>query len=385
MDAMKRCLIVGAGLAGAVLARELAEAGLSVQVIEARNDVGGNCFTARDPSTGILMHVYGPHIFHTSDPSVWHFVQRFGTWVPFVNRVKAHTGGGIFSLPINLHTINQFFGKTLGPAEAEIFLGRLAEKNIREPANFEEQALKFVGRELYETFFRGYTIKQWGCDPTELPAEILKRLPVRFNYDDNYYDSLYQAIPLEGYTRVIGNLLDHPQVQVRLNKPWCSSMRDKADHVFFSGALDEYFGYDEDKLGYRTVFWKSETFNGDMQGNALMNYSRLDVPWTRVLEHKHLAPWERHERTLASWEYSREAGERDIPFYPKRLKADIRILKRYIKRARQERGVSFIGRLGTYRYLDMDQVIAETLWFARSWLKAKAGGGRLPVFSGRPL
>jgi UDP-galactopyranose mutase len=383
MEAVKSCLIVGAGLAGAVLARELAEAGLPVQVIEARDHVGGNCFTARDPDTGIMVHTYGPHIFHTSDPRVWDFVQRFGTWVPFVNRVKAHTGTGIFSLPINLHTINQFFGKTLNPAGAKVFLERLADNSIREPANFEERALRFVGRELYEAFFRGYTIKQWGCEPTELPADILKRLPVRFNYDDNYYDCPFQAVPLEGYTKLIANLLTHPRVKIRLNTPWCLSMRHGVDHVFYSGALDEFFGYCEGRLGYRTVFWESETFNGDIQGNALMNYTKLEVPWTRVLEHKHFAPWERYERTRVSWEYSRETAENDIPFYPKRLKADIRTLKRYIKRAKMERELSFIGRLGTYRYLDMDQVIAETLLFARSWLKAKEAGESLPVFSGK--
>ena len=185
---MTALLIVGAGFSGAVLARALAESGFDIHVIDAADVVGGHCHTARDTATGVMEHVYGPHIFHTSNDAVWHYLQRFGEWMPFVNRVKARTARGIFSLPINLHTINQFFGTAMGPDEARAFVARLAAQDIDVPANLEEQALKFIGRDLYEAFFRGYTIKQWGCDPTELPADILKRLPVHFNYDDNYYD-----------------------------------------------------------------------------------------------------------------------------------------------------------------------------------------------------
>jgi len=379
---MKDALIVGAGLSGAVLARELAEAGVSVQVIEARRHLGGNCHTERDPDTQIMVHVYGPHIFHTSNEEVWRYVQRFGTWVPFVNRVKAHTRGAIFSLPINLDTINQFFGTTLTPGEAKAFLAAKASSDIGEPANFEEQALKFVGRDLYEAFFRGYTLKQWGCQPAELPAEILKRLPVRFDYNDSYYDSRHQAMPREGYTRVIEQLLSHPLVRVSLGTPWDPAMGQDAEHVFFSGALDAFYGFREGRLGYRTVHWEAETLEGDFQGNAVINYPGLEVPWTRVLEHKHFAPWESHPRTLVFREFSKETLEGDTPYYPKRLPEDRRILARYLERASRETRVSFIGRLGTYRYLDMHQVVAETLSFSRDWLRAKAEGQPLPVFSG---
>lgn len=382
---MTTVLVVGSGFSGAVLARELAEADVEVCVIEQRDHVGGHCHTARDPGTGVMAHVYGPHIFHTSNDVVWRYLHRFGEWVPFVNRVKACTARGIFSLPINLHTINQFFGTTMGPREARAFVARLAEPGIAEPANFEEQALKFVGRDLYEAFFRGYTIKQWGCEPVALPAEVLKRLPVRFDYNDNYYDSVHQALPKHGYTRVIENLLDHPRIRVQLDTPWQASMRTAFDHVFHSGALDAFFDFSEGRLGYRTMDWQWETHAGDYQGTAIINHPDLDVPWTRVIEHRHLAPWERHERTLVAREFSRETAPGDIPFYPKRLAQDRLLLARYVARAQALRGVTFIGRLGTYRYLDMHLVIADALELARQWRVARAHDEALPVFSRSPL
>ena len=382
---MSEILVVGAGFAGAVLARALAEAGLAVHVIEVRAHVGGNCHTARDAQTGVLEHVYGPHIFHTSNSAVWDYVQRFGCWMPFVNRVKAHTGRGMFSLPVNLHTINQFFGKTLGPADAADFVRSIADGSIAVPANFEEQALKFVGRALYEEFFKGYTVKQWGCDPTLLPAEILKRLPLRFNYNDSYYDSTYQAMPRDGYTQVIENILAHPLVRVSLDTAWQPAMQQDVAHVFFSGAMDQFFAADEGRLGYRSLRWQRETHAGDFQGTAIINYPGEEVAWTRVIEHKHFAPWETHERTLVTREFSHETAPGDIPYYPKRLANDRQLLQRYIERAQQLDGVTFIGRLGTYRYLDMHQVIAESLALARNWLAARANGQPLPVFSAAPV
>jgi UDP-galactopyranose mutase len=382
---MNEMLVVGAGFSGAVLARELAEAGFTVRVIDARHHVGGNCHTARDAETGVMEHVYGPHIFHTSNADVWRYVQRFGDWVPFVNRVKANTGDGIFSLPINLHTINQFFKKTFNPAEARAFIQSISDKRIMTPTNFEDQALKFIGRDLYEAFFKGYTIKQWGCDPCDLPAEILKRLPVRFTYNDNYYDSLFQAIPRDGYTQIIDNILAHPKIHISLETPWHASLQQDYGHVFFSGALDQFFDYCEGRLGYRSLHWQRERHEGDFQGNAVINHTSMNVPWTRVLEHTHFSPWETHEKTLIAREFSVETGANDIPYYPKRLGADTRIVQRYIHCAQKHGGVSFIGRLGTYRYLDMHQVIAETLEFSRTWLEAKSNRQALPVFSGLPL
>ncbi len=382
---MKHPLVVGAGFSGAVLARALAEAGMKVRVIDARGHVGGNCHTRRDAETGVMTHLHGPHVFHTDNAKVWRYLQRFGEWIPYVNRVKANTGDGVYSLPINLHTINQFYGQTLTPDEARVFLESKAERGIGEPRNFEEQALRMIGRSLYETFFRGYTIKQWGCDPTALPPELLQRLPVRFDYNDNYYNSRYQAMPRDGYTRVIESILDHPGIRVDLDTPWDRAMLNGAAHVFYSGALDQFYDYHEGRLGYRTVHWQRETYVGDYQGNAVINHTRLDVPWTRVIEHKHFTPWETHDRTLVYREFSRETAAGDVPYYPKRLAADLPILKRYVELAGRESKVSFLGRLGTYRYLDMHQVIDDALDFAQAFMDARGRGQPVPVFSRPPL
>jgi UDP-galactopyranose mutase len=376
-----RVLIVGAGFSGAVLARQLAElADVKSLVIDARDHIAGNCHTERDQETGIMVHRYGPHIFHTDRPDVWDYVNRFGDFRPFVNRVKATTSRGVFSLPVNLHTINQFFGTSLSPSEAREFIQQKADTTITEPANFEEQALRFIGRELYEAFFHGYTKKQWGCDPTELPAAILSRLPVRFSYDDNYYNSPFQGIPAEGYTAVIANILDHPDIEVRLNTRYQQAMAEQFDHVFYTGPLDEYFAHRLGRLSYRTVFWEKKKSEGDFQGVAVMNYPDPAVPHTRVHEHKHFAPWEKHDSTLAFVEYSKETGPDDIPYYPKRLAADKELLASYAELAKAERKVSFLGRLATYRYMDMHQVIGEALDFAAVWIEARSSGAKLPAF-----
>ena len=374
-------LIVGAGFSGAVFARQLAEqGGVRSLIIDSRNHIGGNCHTEREEATGVMVHQYGPHIFHTSNEDVWNYVQRFGEWVPFVNRVKVSSPRGIFGLPINLHTINQFFGKRFGPDEARGFVAGLGDGSILNPKTFEEQALKFLGRDLYESFFKGYTIKQWGCDPSELPASILKRLPVRFNYDDSYYNSKWQAMPRDGYTAVIERILDHPLIEVELSTSWEPAMRKDFGHVCFTGPIDEFYDYEEGRLGYRTVHWNREEHVGDYQGNAVINYPDLGVPYTRIHEHKHFAPWEIHEKSAVFTEYSKETAAGDIPYYPKRLGADKDLLDRYLERARQDSGVSFLGRLATYRYLDMHQVIAESLEFADDYLKATYNGLESPIF-----
>lgn len=362
---MERYLVVGAGFSGAVIARELVtRRGAAVTVVDRRTHVAGNCHTTRDNDTGVMVHVFGPHIFNTNNDDVWAYVNRFDTFQPFVNRVRAVTPRGVFGLPINLMTINQFFGVTLSPAEARAFMAGLGDPSIGEPANFEEQALKMLGRELYENFFRGYTLKQWGCDPKLLPASILKRLPVRFNYDDNYYDRRHQGIPQHGYTRVVEGILDLPGITVALGTSWDPAMREDFDYVFFTGPLDEYFGYNRGRLGYRTVTFERFDGTGDIQGNAVINYTSSDVPWTRVHEHKHFAPWETHERSVAFREFSHETGPDDTPFYPKRLDDDKALLAEYRQLAGQERGVTFLGRLATYRYMDMETVIGEALEFA---------------------
>ena len=258
-----KILLVGAGLSGAVIGRKLAEAGHHCRIIDARDHVGGNCHTRRDPETGVMMHVYGPHIFHTDDEEVWTYVNDFTEFMPFQNRVKSTTQGGVYSLPVNLLTINQFFRKTMRPDEARAFIAQQADTSITDPQTFEEQALRFVGRDLYEAFFKGYTEKQWGCSPTELPASILKRLPVRFNYDDNYFFHRFQGMPKDGYTPMIEAILDHPRISVELNTPYGPDMAETADHVFWSGPLDGYSDYELGRLGYRTLDFERFTYQGD--------------------------------------------------------------------------------------------------------------------------
>lgn len=378
-------LMVGAGLSGAVTGRALAEAGHRVTVIDARDHIAGNCHTERCPETGVMVHVYGPHIFHTDDAEVWDYVNRFERFLPYKNRVKATTGGAVYSLPINLHTINQFFGQTLRPDEARAFIEAQADTTITTPQTFEEQALRFVGPALYEAFFKGYTLKQWGCHPRELPASILKRLPVRFNYEDDYFAHRFQGMPEQGYTAMVARILDHPGIDVHLNTHFSRDGAEDYEHVFYSGPLDGWFGSDLGRLGYRTLDFERFTHQGDWQGCAVMNYGEEAVPYTRITEHKHFAPWETHEGSVLYREYSRACEPGDTPYYPIRMVAEMELLKAYVARARAEEGVTFMGRLGTYRYLDMDVTIREALDTARLFLQNPRGGGGMPALAIDPL
>lgn len=358
----RRIGIVGAGFSGAVLARRLADAGAGdVVVMDERDHVAGNCHTARDAGTGVLVHRYGPHIFHTSRPEVWAWVQRFGEFAPYVNRVRAITSRGVFSLPINLLTLNQFFGLRMSPPEAARFLDGLGDRAITNPQSFEEQALALVGRELYEVFFEGYTLKQWGVHPRELPASILRRLPIRTSYDDNYYADPYQALPVEGYTRLVERMLDHPDIAVQTGQRVGPEVRARFDHLFWTGPLDAFYGHTLGRLRYRTLDLEWITARGDFQGNAVLNWCEASVPYTRSTEHKHFAPRERHEGTVVCREYSREKGPDDVPYYPLGLEADRALAARYQALADAEPDVTFLGRLGTYRYLDMDACIGEAM------------------------
>ncbi len=370
--------IAGAGFSGAVIARELAESGHDVVVYETRDHIAGNCFTERDEESGVLVHRYGPHIFHTDDERVWEYVNRFGDMVPFNHRVRTTVGGRVYLMPINLLTINQLFGRAMGPDEARRFIADQADSSIDEPANFEEQALKFVGRTIYEAFFHGYTKKQWGLEPTELPASILKRLPVRFNYDDSYYSHPYQAMPRNGYTEIVEAIVDHPRIDVHLRTPLPMDRVDEFDHVVWTGPLDAWFGYRFGRLGYRTLDFEEFSADGDFQGCSVMNYGDYDVPYTRITEHKHFAPWEEHEGTVCFREFSRLADGDDIPYYPIRLTTDKSLLSQYLSAAADERGVTFVGRLGTYRYLDMDVTIGEALRAADGILGALREGSDIP-------
>ena len=375
-------LLVGAGLSGAVIGRKLAEAGHTITILDSRDHIAGNCHTERDEQTGVMVHIYGPHIFHTDDEQVWDYVNSFETFMPYKNRVKTTSGGQVFSLPINLHTINQFYNRTMRPDEARAFIEEQADTSIAEPQNFEEQAMRFVGGDLYEAFFKGYTIKQWGVSPTELPAAILKRLPVRFNYDDNYFFHRFQGMPENGYTDMIGRILDHPAITVHLNTHFTRDMAGDYDHVFYSGPLDGYFDYELGRLGYRTLDFERFTYEGDYQGCAVMNYGEETVPYTRITEHKHFSPWESHEGSVCYREFSRACEPGDIPYYPIRQVKEKALLAEYVALAEQTSGVTFVGRLGTYRYLDMDVTIREALDTADAFL---AKGTDLPAFATSPL
>lgn len=376
----RRIAAVGAGLTGAVIARDLAEAGYAVDVFDSRSHIAGNCFTERDGETGVLVHVYGPHIFHTDDEEVWNYVNRYETFLPYKNRVKTTVGGQVFSLPVNLHTINQFFGKTFRPDEAKAFIEEQADTSITDPQTFEEQALRFVGRALYEAFFEGYTRKQWGCAPSDLPASILKRLPVRFNYDDNYFFHRFQGMPENGYTAMVERILDHPGIRLHLGETFRREQAGDYVHVFYSGPLDGYFDYEDGRLGYRTLDFERFTFKGDYQGCAVMNYGEASVPYTRITEHKHFAPWETHEGSVCYREYARACEPGDTPYYPIRLVEEKALLAHYVEKAKAETGVTFAGRLGTYRYLDMDVTIREALDTARRFRAGADKGEIMPAF-----
>lgn len=354
--------VVGAGLSGATIARELAVRGYKSEVFEARNHEAGNCHCTRDKETGIQYHVYGPHVFHTDSEKVWKYVQKFADFVPYTQRTKAVVHGRVFSFPINLHTINQFFDCTMTPTQARFYIDSKVLRLGHEPRNFEEQALSMIGPELYEGFIRGYTIKQWGRHPTDLPASILKRLPLRFTYDDNYFNHPYQGIPRYGYTQMVQAMLDHPNITVHLDARFVRGDDAKYVHTYYTGPLDAWFAHGYGRLAYRTLDFKVERhMNVDAQGVAVMNYCDRDVPYTRRVDFKHFTPWETQAHSFVYEEHSREAEPGDEPYYPVRLVKDKEVLAQYEEAARGERDVTFVGRLARYQYLDMHRAIGAAL------------------------
>jgi UDP-galactopyranose mutase len=316
---------------------------------------------------------------------VWSYVQQFGKFRPFINRVKTTFQDRVFSLPINLLTINSFFGKSYSPKQAREFIASIGELSQHEALNFEEKAISTIGHALYEAFFYGYTKKQWGVEPRELPASILKRLPVRFDYNDNYYDSKYQGIPVDGYTALVANMLDHDGITVHLASKFSKNTQSNYDHVFYSGSIDSWFNFEFGRLDYRTLDFQLERLDGDFQGVAVMNYGDAEIPWTRISEHKHFAPWEQHKKTIIYREFSRACTETDIPYYPIRLLKEKVLLQKYVDIASNESGVTFLGRLGTYRYLDMHITIAEALEVAQAFQESIIKKQRMPSFVCNPL
>lgn len=351
-------LIVGAGLFGSVFAREMTDRAKRCIVIDRRGHIGGNCYTER--VAGINVHRYGAHIFHTSDRRVWNYINRFAQFNNFVNSPLAVYGGELYNLPFNMNTFSKMWGITT-PAQAKAVIARqIAQLGITDPSNLEEQALSLVGTDVYEKLIKGYTQKQWGRSCTELPAFIIKRLPLRFTYNNNYFSDRYQGIPEGGYTPVFERLLDG--VEVRLGVDYLGEGRDiPARRVVYSGCIDEFFGYCFGQLEYRSLRFEEQTLDmDDFQGNAVVNYTAADVPYTRIIEHKHFE-FGTQEKTVISREYPLEWQRGAEPFYPINDDRNNALYQRYALLAAQRSDVIFGGRLGQYRYYDMDKVIRAAL------------------------
>ena len=353
-------LIVGAGLYGAVFAREMRKRGKRVLVLEKRAHVGGNVYT--EDVEGIQVHVYGAHIFHTNNKTVWDYVNQFAEFNRYTNSPVANYHGELYSLPFNMYTFNRMWG-VVTPKEAEARIKeQRAAAGITEPKNLEEQAISLVGTDIYEKLVKGYTEKQWGRACTELPAFIIKRLPVRLTFDNNYFNARYQGIPVEGYTRMVERMLEG--VEVRLETDYFADKARydaMAETVVYTGAVDRYFDYCFGPLQYRSVRFETEVLDTpNYQGNAVINYTDRETPYTRVIEHKHFV-FGTQPKTVISREYSAEWKPGDEPYYPVNDAANTALYARYRALAEAERGVVFGGRLGEYRYYDMDAVIASAL------------------------
>jgi UDP-galactopyranose mutase len=361
-------VVVGSGLYGLTVAERVAsELGRRVLVLERRSHLGGNAWSETDPTTGIEVHRYGAHLFHTSNTRVWDYVNRFTSFTGYQHRVFSVFKGQVYPMPINLGTICGYFGRHLSPSQArELVAEQAAEVTSGEAANLEEKAISLIGRPLYEAFVRGYTAKQWQTDPTELSAEIITRLPVRYTFDNRYFADRYEGLPVDGYAAFLRRMADHPNMEIVLNTDFFEVRDELCPEVpvVYTGPLDRYFGYSEGRLGWRTLDFESEVLNiGDFQGTPVMNYADEDVPWTRIHEFRHFHPERAYpdDATLIVREYSRTAEPADEPYYPINATTDRDRLQAYRARARCEPGVHFGGRLGTYQYLDMHMAIASAL------------------------
>ena len=353
-------LIVGAGLYGAVCAREAVKAGKKVLVIDKRPHIAGNVHT--EEVEGINVHVYGAHIFHTNDRTVWDYVNQFAEFNRFTNSPVANYKGELYSLPFNMYTFNKMWG-VVTPAEAAAKIEeQKREAGITEPKNLEEQAISLVGTDIYEKLVKGYTEKQWGRDCRDLPAFIIKRLPVRLTFDNNYFNALYQGIPMGGYTKMVENMLSG--IEVRLNVDYFEHREELdalADRVIYTGPIDAYFGYKLGNLEYRSVRFETEVLDiPNFQGNAAVNYTDRETPWTRIIEHKWFE-FGTQPKTVISREFSSEWKPGDEPYYPVNDERNGALYQEYKKLADAEEKVIFGGRLGEYKYYDMDAVIASAL------------------------
>ena len=366
-------LVVGAGLYGAVFAHEAAVKGKKVLVIDKRPNVGGNIYTEK--VNGINVHKYGAHIFHTNNRQVWEYVNRFAEFNRYTNSPVANYKGELYSLPFNMYTFNKMWG-VITPEEAQAKIDEQKKAaGITEPQNLEEQAISLVGTDIYEKLVKGYTQKQWGRPCTELPSFIIKRLPVRLTFDNNYFNALFQGIPVGGYTAMIENMLEG--IEVRLDTDYLKNKEDLralADKVIYTGPIDEYFGFELGNLQYRSVRFETEYLEKDnFQGNAVINYTDSDTPWTRIIEHKWFEfgkdkDGNELKGTVISREYSSEWNPGDEPYYPVNDERNGKMFEKYRALADKEENVIFGGRLGEYKYYDMDKVIEAALSMAENEL-----------------
>ena len=358
-------LIVGAGLYGATVARKLLDSGKSVLVIDKRAHIAGNVYTEKQE--GVNVHVYGAHIFHTNDTEVWNFVNSFATFNRFTNSPVANYKGELYSLPFNMYTFNKMWGVVTPEEAAAKIEEQKAAAGITEPRNLEEQAISLVGTDIYEKLVKGYTEKQWGRPCTELPSFIIKRLPVRFTFDNNYFNALYQGIPVGGYTKMVENMLKGADIELSVDYLADKASWDaKASKVIYTGPIDAYFDYKFGPLEYRSVRFENEVHDGNYQGNAAVNYTDRETPWTRIIEHKWFEFGKDEEgndlpKTVISKEYSSEWKLGDEPYYPVNDEKNGALYQQYKGLADGEEEVIFGGRLGEYKYYDMDQVIAAAL------------------------
>ena len=358
-------LIVGAGLFGATFARQALDAGKTVLVVDRRDHIAGNVFTYKVES--INVHRYGAHIFHTNDKCIWDYLNRFATFNRFTNSPIANYRGELYSLPFNMYTFNKMWG-VVTPEEAEAKIAEQRKEVTGDPKNLEEQAISLVGRDVYEKLIKGYTEKQWGRDCKELPSFIIKRLPVRFTFDNNYFNAFYQGIPIGGYTRMVEHML--AGADVRLGVDYLKEkveLDNMAEHVVYTGPIDEYFGYGLGRLEYRAVRFKTELLDKpNFQGNAAVNYTDRETPWTRIIEHKWFEFGKDENgleipKTVISREYSSEWKLGDDPYYPVNDLKNNDLYQQYAELAKKEKNVIFGGRLAEYKYYDMDQVVSSAL------------------------
>lgn len=365
-------LVVGSGLFGAVFARQATDAGKKVLVIDKRPNVAGNVYTEK--VEGINFHKYGAHIFHTNNTEVWNYVNRFATFNRFTNSPVANYKGELYSMPFNMYTFNKMWG-VVTPEEAAAKIEEQKKEITGEPRNLEEQAISLVGRDIYEKLVKGYTEKQWGRDCKELPAFIIKRLPVRLTFDNNYFNALYQGIPIGGYTKLVENLLDGIEVQLNVDYLVDRAKWDAiAEKVVYTGAIDAFFNYSLGNLEYRSVRFENEVLDiPNFQGNAAVNYTDRETPWTRIIEHKWFEFGKDENgndlpKTIISREYSSEWKPGDEPYYPVNDEKNSELYKKYSALAEKEKKVIFGGRLGEYKYYDMDAVIDRALQCAKEQL-----------------